>query len=143
MPHLQQYCTFLVGDFCFGVAVNRVQEVVRYQPLTPVPLAPAEVTGLINLRGQIITTIDLRRRLQLPNRVGPAQPTNLLVTTTDGPISFQVDQIEDVVDVDPDSIERAPEMLDASLRSCIAGVSKQRERLLLILDESKAMDLVR
>lgn len=137
----RQYCTFQVGEFFFGVDVTRVQEVVRYQELTRVPLAPGEVSGLINLRGQIITTIDLRRRLRLPDRPAGARPTNLLITTPDGAVSFQVDQIEDVIPVDAASIESPPEMIEAGIRRCIVGVSKQRDRLLLILDEVRAMDL--
>jgi purine-binding chemotaxis protein CheW len=121
--------------------VTRVQEVVRHQPLTRVPLAPREVSGLINLRGQIVTTIDLRRRLRLPDRAPDARPTNLLVSTPEGAVSLQVDQIEDVIDVDPESIEPPPEMLAAELRRCLSGVSKQRQRLLLILDEARAMEL--
>ncbi len=141
MADPRQYCTFQVGAYFFGVDVTRVQEVLRFQPLTHVPLAPGEVCGLINLRGQIITTIDLRRRLRLPDRAAGARPTNLLISTSEGAVSFQVDQIEDVIDVDAASIEPPPEMLDPGVRRCIAGVSKQRDRLLLILDEVRAMDL--
>jgi len=142
MASERQYCTFQVGDFFFGVDVTRVQEVVRYQAMTRVPLAPSEVSGLINLRGQIITTIDLRRRLRLPDRGAEARPINLLISTPEGAVSFQVDLIEDVIDVDPASIEPAPEMIEPGVRCCIAGVSKQRDRLLLILDEARAMELV-
>jgi purine-binding chemotaxis protein CheW len=137
----RQYCTFQVGEFFFGVDVTRVQEVVRHQAITRVPLAPGEVSGLINLRGQIITTIDLRRRLRLPDRGPDARPINLLISTPEGAVSFQVDQIEDVIEVDPASIESPPEMVDAEVRRCLTGVSKQRDRLLLILDEARAMDL--
>ena len=142
MSESRQYCTFQAGGFFFGVDVTRVQEVVRFQALTHVPLAPPEVCGLINLRGQIITTIDLRRRLGLPDRAPDAQPTNLLITTPEGAVSLQVDQIEDVIAVEAGSIEPPPEMMAAGVRRCIAGVSKQRDRLLLILDEVRALDLV-
>jgi len=135
------YCTFQAGGFFFGVDVTRVQEVVRFQPLTHVPLAPPEVCGLINLRGQIITTIDLRRRLGLPDRTPDAQPTNLLITTPEGAVSLQVDQIEDVIAVEAATIEPPPEMLAVGVRRCLAGVSKQRDRLLLILDEARTLDL--
>lgn len=141
MKEPQQYCTFQVGGFLFGVAVTKVQEVVRYQEMTHVPLAPREVSGLINLRGQIITTIDLRRRLRLPDRAAEAKPINVLISTPEGGISLQVDQIEDVIDVDADSIEAPPEALDPEVRRCLIGVSKQRDRLLLILDEARAMEL--
>jgi purine-binding chemotaxis protein CheW len=141
MADAKPYCTFQVGGFLFGVAVTKVQEVVRFQELTRVPLAPREVSGLINLRGQIITTIDLRRRLRLPDREPGATPVNVLISTPEGGISLQVDQIEDVIDVEAGSIEPPPEALEAHLRRCILGVSKQRDRLLLILDEVRVMDL--
>jgi purine-binding chemotaxis protein CheW len=136
-----QFCTFHVGGHFFGVDVTHVQEVVRFQPLTRVPLAPREVSGLINLRGQIITTIDLRRRLRLPDRAADARPTNVLISTPEGAVSLQVDLVGDVIDVDPASIEPPPEMLAADLRRCIAGVSQQRDRLLLILDEGRTLNL--
>lgn len=141
MSENRQYCTFQAGGFFFGVDVTRVQEVVRFQPLTQVPLAPPEICGLINLRGQIITTIDLRRRLGLPDRAAGVVPTNLLISTPEGAVSLQVDQIEDVIAVEAASIEPPPEMLALNVRRCIAGVSKQRDRLLLILDEARALDL--
>lgn len=136
-----RYCTFELGGHFFGVDVTRVQEVVRYQPCTRVPLAPPEVCGLINLRGQIVTTIDLRRRLGLPPRGGDALPVNLLIATPEGAVSLQVDHIEDVIEVEAASIEAPPELVPASVRACLAGVSKQRDRLLLILDHARAMEL--
>ena len=64
----QQFCTFLLDGYLFGVPVPQVQEVIRFQPMTPVPLAPPAVKGMINLRGQIVLAIDLRRRLSLGER---------------------------------------------------------------------------
>lgn len=135
------FCAFQVGGRLFGVPVGRVQEVIRHQTMTRVPLASPEIGGLINLRGQIITTIDLRRRLKMPERGHDAKPTNVLISTPEGAVSFQVDRIEDVIEVAPDSIESPPETLQGELRRCIRGVSKLDGRLLLILDEHRAMEL--
>jgi len=66
--------TFFVADLFFGVDVLRVQEVLRFQQMTRVPLAPDVIEGLINLRGQIVTAIDMRRRLGLPPRAGAKRP---------------------------------------------------------------------
>jgi purine-binding chemotaxis protein CheW len=77
----EQYCTFELGDLLLGIEVSRVQEVLRGLPVTPVPLAPAEVTGLMNLRGQIVLVIDLRRRLDMEARKADAAVTNVLVQT--------------------------------------------------------------
>jgi purine-binding chemotaxis protein CheW len=137
----RQFCTFRTGGHFFGVDVTRVQEVVRHQTVTSVPLAPREVSGLINLRGQIITTIDLRRRLRLPDRAADQSPINLLLTTPEGAVSLQVDQIEDVIEVAAASLEAPPEMLAPEVRRCLSAVSKQRDRLLLILDEARVLEL--
>ena len=82
-----QYCTFVLGEHLFGIEVRAVQEVIRHQVMTPVPLAPATIQGLINLRGQIVTAIDLRLRLDLPPRAGDARPTNVIVQLPDGAVS--------------------------------------------------------
>ena len=87
----QQFCTFCVDGLFFGVEVLKVQEVIRYQAMTPVPLAPAVVNGLINLRGQIVTAIDLRRALGLSDRPAGSLPMNVVVRTDDGVVSLLVD----------------------------------------------------
>src|ERR1700760_1091136 len=88
-----QYATFFVDQMFFGVEVLKVQEVLRYQEMTCVPLAPKIVQGLINLRGQIVTAIDMRRRLALPPRANEAQPINVVVRSTEGAVSLLVDEI--------------------------------------------------
>ena len=137
----QQYCTFTVDQFFFGVRVTQVQEVVRHQALTRVPLAAHAVRGLINLRGQIITAIDLRRRLALPDRQTNQPPMNVLLHSSDGAVSLLVDQIEDVLEVGDETIEAPPETMQGPARQLISGASKQKQRLLLILDTAKTVEL--
>lgn len=134
----QQYCTFVVDDLYFGVEVLQVQEVIRSLAMTRVPLAPTAVHGLINLRGQIVTAIDLRTRLGLTPRPEGQEPRNVVVRTDDGAISFLVDEIGDVIDADETNYETAPETMPASARELIRGVYKLPNRLLLILDCLKA-----
>src|SRR4051812_39438855 len=134
MSTTHQFCTFFLGDFMFGIEVQTIQEVICYQTMTPVPLAPATVSGLINLRGQIVTAIDLRQRLELPARVGGALPTNIIVRTSDGAVSLLVDEIGDVVDVDSALHEGCPETLEGRARELVTGVYKLDGRLLLIID---------
>ena len=81
LPASEQFSTFFVADLFFGVDVLNVQEVLRFQPMTPVPQAPEVIEGLINLRGQIVTAIDMRRRLRLPTRAGDKSPMNMVVRT--------------------------------------------------------------
>ena len=137
MANPKQFCTFFLNGLYFGVEVTHVQEVLRHQPMTRVPLAPPTVQGLINLRGQILTAIDLRRRLELPALTGERLPMNVVVRTADGAVSLLVDEIGDVVEIQEDIFERPPETLRGVARDLVRGVYKLKERLLLVLDTEK------
>jgi len=139
MSEAQQYCTFMLDGHFFGVEVDRVQEVIRHQEMTRVPLADRVVRGLINLRGQIVTAIDLRRRLELTEREPSRLPMNVVVRTEDGPVSLLVDEIGDVLEVDGQSFERPPDTLKGAGREFVRGAYKLRENLLLILDTERAI----
>jgi purine-binding chemotaxis protein CheW len=125
----------------FGVELKGVQEVIRSLEMTRVPLAPTVVSGLINLRGQIVTAVDLRRRLELEARPPDALPMNVVVRSEDGAVSFLVDEIGDVVEVEESTFEPAPEMLRASVRGMILGVHKLQDRLMHVLDTEKACQM--
>jgi purine-binding chemotaxis protein CheW len=136
----RQFATFFVADLFFGVDVLHVQEVLRFQQMTGVPQAPDVVEGLINLRGQIVIAIDMRRRLSLPPRAGDQTPMNMVVRTEDGAVSLLVDEIGDVLDVEADRYERPPDNLDPAVRELISCVYKLKGRLLLVLDAERAVD---
>jgi purine-binding chemotaxis protein CheW len=136
-----QFSTFFVADLFFGVDVLHVQEVLRSQQMTSVPQAPGVIEGLINLRGQIVTAIDMRRRLGLPQRAGGQAPMNMVVRTSDGAVSLLVDEIGDVLDMDSATYERPPQNLDPAAKELIRGVYKLKDRLLLVLDEERTVDL--
>lgn len=136
-----QFSTFFVTDLFFGVDVHSVQEVLRAQQMSRVPKAPEVIEGLINLRGQIVTAIDMRRRLKLPLRAGVQPPTNMVIRTDDGAVSLLVDEIGDVLDVDAETYERPPANLDPVARDLIRGVYKLKDRLLLVLDTERTVDL--
>jgi purine-binding chemotaxis protein CheW len=136
-----QFSTFFVGDLFFGVDVLHVQEVLRAQQMTSVPQAPSVIEGLINLRGQIVTAIDMRRRLGLPARIESQPPMNMVVRTLDGAVSLLVDEIGDVLDMDATTFERPPQNLAPQARELIRGVYKLHDRLLLVLDEERTVDL--
>ena len=141
MSESKQFCTFFVNGLFFGVEVLKVQEVIRYQEMTRVPLAPATIQGLINLRGQIVTAIDLRRRLELPPREADQLPMNVVVRSDDGAVSLLVDEIGDVVEIQDDIYEQPPETLKGVARELVQGVYKLKERLLLILDTERTVTL--
>jgi purine-binding chemotaxis protein CheW len=136
-----QFSTFFVADMFFGVDVLQVQEVLRAQQMSPVPQAPDVIEGLINLRGQIVTAIDMRRRLELEPRSVDQAPMNMVVRTSDGAVSLLVDEIGDVLDMDATTFERTPEGLDAAARELIRGVYKLKDRLLLVLDTERAIEV--
>jgi purine-binding chemotaxis protein CheW len=137
----QQYCTFYVADHYFGLDVLRVQEIICHQPMTRVPLAPPVVRGLINLRGQIVTALDLRTRLGFEERPGDQVPVNVVVRTDDGAVSLLVDDIGDVLEVPERLFERAPETLTGPARELIRGAYKLDGRLLLALDAERTIAL--
>jgi purine-binding chemotaxis protein CheW len=122
MNQRRQLCTFFLQDLFFGVEV-----------------APEVIAGLINLRGQIVTAIDLRRQLALAARNAGQLPMNVVIRREDGPISLLVDEIGDVVEVDEDSFEGPPDTLESGRREFLRGVYKLKEKLLLLLDTEKAI----
>ncbi len=141
IPGTAQYCTFLVAGLYFGIDVRRVQEVLRSQDVTPVPQAPAVIAGLINLRGQIVPAVDMRRRLGLADRPAQTQSMNMVIRSEEGAASLLVDEIGDVLDVDGAAFEPIPDNLAPEQRELIRGVCKLRDRLLLVLDAERALEL--
>lgn len=141
MTNTKQFCTFFLNGLYFGVEVLKVQEVIRYQEMTRVPLAPGMIRGLINLRGQIVTAVDLRLRLELPARENDELPMNVVVRSEDGAVSLLVDEIGDVVEIEEDIYEAPPETLKGVARELIQGVYKLKDRLLLVLDTEKTINL--
>ncbi len=138
MRHSSQFCSFYLNRLLFGVDLKEVQEVIRELPMTPVPLAPAAVSGLMNLRGQLVTVLDLRSRLDLGPGDPEVKPMSVVVHSPDGAISLLVDEIGDVVEVDEDTFERPPDTLQGKVRSMILGVHKLDTHLLHVLDVEKA-----
>lgn len=133
-----QFCTFALDGHLFGVPVNAVQEVLKQQVTTPVPLAAPEICGLLNLRGQIVTVVDLRVKLGLPAR-SSERAINVVVRTAEGVVSLLVDQIGDVLEPAESSFEAPPDTVPASVRALISAVCKLDDRLMLVLDTELAV----
>lgn len=139
----RRVCTFHVGELLLGVDVGIVQEVLGEQPMTPVPLADPSVRGLLNLRGQIVTAIDARRRLGLRARRGDHSMTNVVIRTAHEPMSLVVDTEGEVVDVADSDIEPLPENVDETIRTFVTGSCKLEQSLLLMLDAERLFTLER
>jgi len=141
MAGKKQFSTFVVDQILLGVEVEKVQEVIRYQKMTRVPLARPVVRGLINLRGQIVTAMDMRRRLGLQERAPNDLPMNVVIRHEDGAVSLLVDEIGDVLEVEDDAFELPPGTLGGEVRELIRGAYKLKGTLLIALDIERVLNL--
>jgi purine-binding chemotaxis protein CheW len=136
----QQVCTFYLDRLFFGIEVEKVQEVIRHQAMTQVPLAPKLIGGLINLRGQLVTAIDLRVRLGLPDRKPSELPMNVVARAEEGAaVSLLVDEIGEVVEVSEETFEPPPDTLHGEARELVRGVYKLPRQLLHVVALGKAV----
>lgn len=138
-PVATRMLTFELAGALYGLEVEQVQEVLRAQKVTRVPLHTAAIAGLINLRGEVVTAIDLRARLSLPARPEGQEAVNIVVRLHGESISLLVDSIADVVELDDRSFEPVPDTLDGEVRELIRGAYKTEGRLLLALDVQRAV----
>lgn len=134
----RQLVTFRTGEYSFGVNVLEVQEVLRHQQMTPVCLASAEVRGLINLRGHIVTAVGMRERLRMLSALDESQQMNLILSLRDGVASLVVDSVGDVISIDSDRYRPCPSTLTSPLREMVSGVYQLEKELLLHIDAEAA-----
>jgi len=133
---VKRICTFHLGGMVLALPTDDVREVIRFGPPTPVPLAPPDVTGLINLRGQIATVVDLSRRLG--RTPAPASGgLGLVLRSARGTLSLRVDRAGDVMEVDDAAFEPPPETLKGEARELVVGTYKVRDTLVLLLDAAR------
>jgi purine-binding chemotaxis protein CheW len=137
----KQFCTFKLDGIFFGIDILQVQEIIRRLNFTRIPLAPPLIEGLVNLRGQIVTAIDMRLRLGLPARPEGKQPTHVVVRTEDGAASLLVDEIGDMMELADEAFEAPPDTVQGTARELISGVYKLEHGLLLVLDTNKTVNL--
>lgn len=138
----QQFATFYLDGHLCGIEVLKVQEVIPYQEMTKVPLAPASVEGLINLRGQIALAINTRYVMGLPEGQQTRPPLNLVVRSEDGITSFLVDDIGDVVHVQPSMRAAVPDTLPLQQRELLECVYMFRDGLMLALNVNDLLERV-
>jgi purine-binding chemotaxis protein CheW len=142
MDDRKMLCTFRLDGHWFGIDVSVVQEVIREQEMTALRWANDAVQGLLNLRGQIVTAIDLRRGLGMAARPDLKRGANVVVRVGTSAVSLWVDDVGDVVEVDMASFERAPATLGGVSRDMIYGVYKLDDHLLLALDLTRVVGAV-
>lgn len=135
-----QFCTFRVGELLLGIEVAQIQEVLRDTKVTPVPKTPAAVSGLINLRGQIVTAVDLRTLFGFAVEENGEDGSVMLIVDSNAELhSLVVDAVGDVVEVGEDDYEEPPDTLKGEARKLIRGAYKLKSGLLLLLDGDYAM----
>ena len=139
MPEDRQFCSFIVNDLLLGADVRKIQEVVRDLEITSVPSAPWAVRGLVNLRGQVIEAIDIRRCLGIADPVFTRAPFHLIFRTPDGPVSLLVDDMGSVIEIGADSPSVAPQTLKGRMREIVSVVYRLSNRLLLVLDMDRLL----
>lgn len=136
-----QLCGFKIMEGQYAIPVLEVQEVVKPQKVTPVPLGPDYIDGLINLRGQIVTAINLRNLFGLPPRENSDEYMNIIVRWGDSLYALVVDEIMDVMDVENTSFEDTPDTIDEKLKKYIRGVFKLENDLLTLLSLERILDI--
>jgi purine-binding chemotaxis protein CheW len=135
------YASCRVGDLLVGIDASAVQEVTAGAELTPVPLASPLVSGLLNLRGQIVTVIDLRRCLRIRDKPAGLLPVHVILRTADGGVSLLVDEVGDVLSLGPETVEETPRPLPGHLRDVIAGAYALDGAHLLALNIERVLSL--
>ncbi|MCC5638546.1 chemotaxis protein CheW [Nostoc sp. CHAB 5844] len=145
----EQLCTFWLNKTYFGIDVQQVQEVIRPQVITRVPLAPPDICGLINVRGQIITVIDLQQRLDMGESVSrlnipqkdQAQGFNIIVCSDHEVVSLLVDDVGDVLEFPENTFQPPPATLKGRMRQILTGAYPFAEGFLLVVDTEKILNV--
>ena len=137
---VNQLCGFKIGSGHYAVEVLDVQEVVKPQNVTPVPLAPEYIDGLINLRGQIVTAINIRRLFGLEES-NSDDYMNIIVSSGENLYSLVVDEIMDVMDIENHRFEDTPDTIDEKISTFINGVYKLDDKLITLLSLEKILSL--
>jgi len=138
---LVELATFFVGDALCGMDILKIQEINKLMDMTKVPQAPSYVTGILNLRGQIVTIIDLGRKLGLGSTEATLNSRNIIVSSPGEHVGLLVTRLSDVVSADTEKIERAPANMGGIQGEFFSGVYKTDDKLIGILDVHKVLRL--
>lgn len=139
----RDFVTMTLADQLFGIPVLAVQDVLGAQRITQIPLAPAEVAGALNLRGRIVTAIDVRRRLGIGPRPKDMQPMNVVVEHEGELYSLIFDAVGEVMSLPADAYERNPATLDSRWRDVAGGIYRLPGKLLVVLDVARLLEFKR
>jgi purine-binding chemotaxis protein CheW len=135
-----EYVTAIIGGQLFGLAIERVLDVFKPERLTRVPLASAEVAGVLNLRGRIVTAIDMRQRLELPARGANDSFMAIGIEQNGESYGLLVDQVGEVVKLPVSKLDPVPANLDSAWANLAAGVHRLDNRLMVVLDVDRSLE---
>lgn len=135
----REYVTMMISGQLFGIPVLQVQDVLGAQKITRVPLAPREVAGSLNLRGRIVTAIDVRTRLDLPRREADQKNMSVVVEYGGELYSLLVDQVGEVLSLPNSDYEKSPVTLDERWREVSDGIYRLSGSLLIVLDVKRLL----
>lgn len=124
----------------FGIPVMNVQDVMREQPIAPIPLASPVIAGSINVRGRIVTAIDMRRRIGLPDAEAGSPAMHVVVEHQGDLYALMVDAVGDVLSLSAEACERVPANIDPAWRALATGVHRLEKELLIHLDVARVID---
>jgi purine-binding chemotaxis protein CheW len=136
----QDYVTMSIADQMFGIPVLQVQDVLGHQRITRIPLAPPEVAGSLNLRGRIVTAIDVRLRLGLPGRAKDKPGMSIVVDLRGELYSLMVDSVGEVLSLTNEDFERNPATLDPRWREVSTGIYRLNGQLMVVLDVPRLLN---
>jgi purine-binding chemotaxis protein CheW len=136
----KEFLTFFVNEQIFGLPVLQVQDVLGEQKVTPIPLAPPEVSGSLNLRGRIVTALNVRQRLKLEDKKNSQKKMSIVVDYKNELYSLEVDRVGDVVSLPDHLFEKNPATLDPAWRHISAGIYRLNDQLLVILDTAGLLE---
>jgi purine-binding chemotaxis protein CheW len=136
-----EYVTAMIGGQLFGLPILRVQDVFAPERLTRVPLAPLEIAGVLNLRGRIVTLIDMRRRLGLGQREDAGAAMAVGVEARGESYGLLIDNVGEVLKLDDMACEPNPTNLDPRLASVSTGIYRLDGQLLMVLDVDRVLDI--
>jgi purine-binding chemotaxis protein CheW len=139
----EDFVTMFIEGQMFGIPVLVVQDVLGPQKITRIPLAPPEVAGSLNLRGRIVTAIDVRMRLRLPRKKEAGEGMSVVVDMKGELYSLRVDQVGEVLSLAAAKFERNPPTLDPLWREFSTGIYRLEGKLLVILDVPRLLDFTK
>jgi purine-binding chemotaxis protein CheW len=136
-----EYVTATIDGHLFGLPILRVQDVFMPERVTRVPLAPPEIAGVLNMRGRIVTLIDMRRRLRLRPREPDAAAMAIGVETRGESYGLLIDAVGEVLQLEESAREQNPVNLSPELARVSAGIHRLEEQLLMVLDVDRVLDI--